>query len=105
MAHLSTAAVPAYRPRAATNALKEIVEDAMEEMLRVWDDRFRDSYGPLHPRVKHLLEAFVRCGDLHFGFARVRCVNPECHKKEEKIVPFSCRSRGLCGSFPGPALP
>jgi hypothetical protein len=87
-----------YRPRAATNDLKEIVEDAMEEMLRVWDDRFRDTYGPLHPRVKHLLEAFIRCGDLHFGFARVRCVNSECTKKDEKIVPFSCKARGLCPS-------
>jgi hypothetical protein len=33
-----------YRPRAPANDLKEIVEDAMEEILRVWDDRFRDTY-------------------------------------------------------------
>jgi len=31
-------------------------------------------------------------GDLHFGFARVRC--PEC--QHEIFVPFSCRQRCLC---------
>jgi hypothetical protein len=87
-----------YRPRAATNDLKEIAQDAMEELLRDWDERFRDTYGPLHPRVKHLFESFIRCGDLHFGFVRVRCVNADCKKKDEKIVPFSCRTRGLCSS-------
>ena len=96
--HLSTAAVPGYHPRPATNDLKEIVEDAMEELLRGWDARFRDTYGPLHPRVKQLFESFIRCGDLHFGFVRVRCVNADCRKKDEKIVPFSCRTRGLCSS-------
>jgi hypothetical protein len=89
---------PGYRPRPATNDLKEIVEDSMEELFQSWDDRFRDTYGPLHPRVKGLLEAFVRCGDLHFGFVRVRCVNPGCPKKDEKIVPLSCKARGLCPS-------
>jgi hypothetical protein len=70
----------------------------MEELFRDWDARFRDTYGPLHPRVKHLFESFIRCGDLHFGFVRVRCVNADCKKKDEKIVPFSCRTRGLCSS-------
>ena len=70
----------------------------MEELLRDWDTRFRDTYGALHWRIKDLLEAFLRCRDLHFGFVRVRCVNPECSRKEEKIVPLSCRTRGLCDS-------
>jgi len=40
---LSAAAQPSlgYRPRNATNQLKEIVEDAMEELFRVWDERLR----------------------------------------------------------------
>ena len=46
--------------------LKEIVEHSLEEVLRVWDDRFRETYGPLHPRVRDLCERFLRCGDLHF---------------------------------------
>jgi hypothetical protein len=89
---------PRYRPRPASNALKEIVEDSMEELFRVWDDRFRESNGPLPARVRELFERFLRCGDLHFGFVRLRCVNRECTKKEERLVPYSCRSRGICPS-------
>jgi hypothetical protein len=55
-----------YRPRSATNALKEIVEDSMEELFRDWDERFRGRYGSLPARVRTLLERFTRCGDLHF---------------------------------------
>ena len=95
---LSAAQAPRYVPRPATNDLKEIVEDGLEELLRDWDTRFRDTYGALHPRVKDLLEAFIRCGDLHFGFVRVRCVNPDCSNKDEKLVAFSCKTRGLCPS-------
>ena len=38
--------------------------------------------------------AFLRCGDLHFGFARVRC--PDC--RHEMFVALSCRQRCLCPS-------
>ena len=87
-----------YRPRSSSNALKEIVEDHLEDLFRVWDERFRERFGPLPGRIRELFERFVRCGDLHFGFLRLRCVNPECSKKEERLVPYSCRSRGLCPS-------
>ncbi len=85
---------PGYRPRAPTNDLKDIVEDHLEELLRVYDERFRNTYGPMHPRVKDCLESFIRCGDPHFGFLRVRC--PDCG--HDKILPFSCKTRGLCPS-------
>src|SRR6266545_7963880 len=87
-----------YHPRPASNQLKEIVEENIEELLQVWDERFRDTYGPLHRRVRTVLEDFLRCGDLHFGFVRLKCCNPECPKKSERIVPYSCRGRGLCPS-------
>jgi hypothetical protein len=77
--------VPAYKPRPAQNDLKEIVEDRLEELLGVYDERFAATYGPLHPRVKDLLERFLRCGDPHFGFLRLRC--PECG--ENRLLPFS----------------
>ena len=32
------------------------------------------------------------------GFLRLRCTSPECSDKAERIVPFSCKSRGLCPS-------
>ena len=76
---------PRYRPRAPTNPLKEIVEDQLEELLEVYDERFFSTYGPLHPRVGELFESFLRCGDLHFGFLRMRCT--DCG--HEKLLPFS----------------
>jgi hypothetical protein len=57
----------------------------MEELFAVWDERFYKTYGPLHRRGKR----FVRCGDLHFGFLRLRCTNPSCPSKQERLVPFS----------------
>jgi hypothetical protein len=76
---------PRYRPRAPTNPLKEIVEDHLEELLEVYDERFFSTYGPLRPRVRDLFEAFTRCGDPHYGFLRMRC--PDCG--HEKLLPFS----------------
>ena len=82
-------AAPRYRPRSASNPLKEIVEDSLDDLLRDWDARFAKDLGPFHPRVKKLFESFTRCGDLHFGFVRLRCVNPDCTKKSERVLPFS----------------
>lgn len=87
-----------YRPRSAPNQLKDLVEEHYEELRRVWDERFAKDLGVLHPRVQKLFESFTRCGDLHFGFVRLRCVNPDCTKKAERVLPFSCKVRGLCPS-------
>ena len=38
--------------------------------------------------------AYLKCGDLHEGFARVRC--PDC--KLEMFVAFSCKQRCTCPS-------
>lgn len=40
------------------------MEDSIEELFRVWEDRFFKELGPLHPRVRDQCEAFLRCGDL-----------------------------------------
>ena len=90
----SPGAAPRYRPCATTNALKELVEDHLDSLLRDWDERFRKEHGPLHPRLRILFEEFTKCGDPHFGFLRLRC--PGC--AQEKLVPFSCKCRGLCPS-------
>jgi hypothetical protein len=37
------AAAPCYRPRPSSNGLKELVEDCLDALLRVWDERFRDT--------------------------------------------------------------
>ena len=71
---------------------------ALEDLFRIWDSRFREKSGTLSARVRDLFESFLRCGDLHFGFLRLRCVNPDCPKKTERLLPYSCRARGLCPS-------
>ncbi len=81
-------------PRAPCNTLKDIVEAHLEELPRVYDDRFRNQYGPLHPRVIDLYERFLQCGDFHFGFLRLLC--GDCG--HERLLPFSCKARGLCPS-------
>ena len=53
------AAAAGYRPRPAQNQLKEIVEEKLEALLRHGDERFRDTYGPLHRRVRTVLEDFL----------------------------------------------
>ena len=55
------AAAAGYRPRPAQNQLKEIVEEKLEALLRHGDERFRDTYGPLHRRVRTVREDFLRC--------------------------------------------
>ena len=89
MPALLPGAASRYIPRAASNPLKEIVEDSLEELLCSWEERFAKDHGPLHKRLRGQLEAFLRCGDAHFGFLRLRCVNPECTDKQELILPFS----------------
>jgi len=66
----------------------------LEEMLRVYDEKYSSTYGPLHSRVKQLFKEFLKCGDAHFGFIRLWC--HDC--SEEKLVPYSCKIRGLCPS-------
>ena len=47
--------------------------------------------------VARELRGFLDCGILAHGFLRVRC--PVC--REERLVPFSCKGRGLCPSCGG----
>ena len=60
----------------------------------MYDERFARALGPLTPRVLDLFERFERCGDPHFGFLRLRCEG--C--AHERLLPFSCKARGLCPS-------
>ncbi|MGF1507937.1 MAG: transposase zinc-binding domain-containing protein [Myxococcota bacterium] len=44
--------------------------------------------------VKRAMDRFTGCGDLRRGFIRVRCT--DC--RSERLVPFSCKVRGICAS-------
>lgn len=85
---------PRYIPRPTGNVLTRIVEEHLDELRHCYDEHFAQTYGPLAPRVLDLFERFVRCGDPHFGFLRLRC--EDCG--HERFLPFSCKARGLCPS-------
>ena len=55
----------------------------------------RSEYGFGYPsHVKEEFEAYLKCGLLQYGFARIACA--VC--KRERLVAFSCKCRTLCPS-------
>ena len=83
------------RRRPERTALYEVVRDNLETLYGAIDD------GALEVRLgKHAkkeLEAYLECGVLGRGFARLRC--GEC--KESRVVAFACKGRGFCPSCTG----
>jgi ribosomal protein S27E len=65
-----------------------------ERFLAEYESRFEKEYGFLRPIVKELVERYLDCGNPRCGFARIRC--PDCG--EERLLMFSCRTRGFCPS-------
>ena len=84
-----------YRPRRARESpLFRLVEQHLEEFLRVYPERFAKAHGPLRPVVERVLRAFMRCGLVEHGFARLWCGT--C--RTSVLCPFSCRGRSFCPS-------
>jgi ribosomal protein S27E len=84
-----------YRPRdPQASDLWRLLDQHFETFQRVYDERFAAKYGFWRPVVERSVTAFLKCGDLHEGFARVRC--PDCH--HEMFVAFSCKQRCTCPS-------
>jgi hypothetical protein len=50
--------------------------------------------GILRPIIKEVVERYLDCGNPRCGFARIRC--PDCG--EERLLMFSCKTRGFCPS-------
>jgi hypothetical protein len=66
-----------YRPRdPRASDLWQLMDRHFETFQQVYDERFAAKYGFWRPVVARSVTAFLRCGDLHEGFARVRC--PDC---------------------------
>jgi hypothetical protein len=78
------------RRRPETTALYEIVRDNLEALYGAIDDGALDVRLPNHARKE--LEAFLECGLLCRGFARLYC--PSC--KHSQLVAFACKGRGFC---------
>ena len=84
-----------YRPRRARESpLFRLVEQHLEEFLHVYPARFAKAHGPLRSVVERVLRAFLTCGLVEHGFARLWCST--C--RTSVLVPFSCRGRSFCPS-------
>lgn len=81
------------RPEAAT--LYEVVRDNLETLYGAIDEGALDVRVPKH--AKKELEAFLDCGLLCRGFARLLCES--CG--ESRVVAWSCKGRGFCPSCMG----
>ena len=84
-----------YHPRnpQASNYYR-CVEAHFEELEMVWEDRYERSCGFWRPYVMDVIHRYLECGDLHCGFARVKC--EDCG--HEYLLPFSCKRRHFCPS-------
>ncbi|MEN6318919.1 MAG: transposase [Syntrophaceae bacterium] len=90
-------AVPAavYRPRnPQTSDYYRCVEDHFEAFLLVYEERFERKYGFWRPYIQKVIYRYLDCGDLHNGFARVKC--KDCG--HEYLLAFSCKRRHFCPS-------
>jgi len=65
-----------------------------EELEQVWDDMYKARYGYWRTYVMTVIYKYLDCGDLHFGFARVKC--EDCG--HEYLLAFSCKRRQFCPS-------
>ena len=84
-----------YRPRRPkNNPLHRLLDSHYEEFRHVYDERFSRHYGFLRPVTDEVVDKYLRCGDPHYGFARIRC--KECGA--EYLRAFSCKCRGFCTS-------
>lgn len=86
---------PLYRPRdPQASDLWRLLDEHFDSFQQVYDQRYQAKYGFWRPIVEQSVAAFLKCGDLQAGFARVRC--RDC--KHEMFVAFSCKQRCTCPS-------
>ena len=92
---LSKTGTDVYRPRnpRASDYFRS-VEAHFEELEGVWDDRYANRYGFWRPYTLDMIYRYLDCGDLHNGFARVKC--KDCG--HEFLRAFSCKRRHFCPS-------
>jgi hypothetical protein len=84
-----------YQPRHPEDSLFfKVLEANFDTFEQNYPTLYQENYGFWRPVIRKSLEKFRRCGDLRFGFARVRCI--DCG--DEKFVAFSCKQRSCCPS-------
>ena len=91
---MSTPAV-VYRPRNPQDSdYYRCVEDNFETFVQIYDEHFSRQYGFWRPYIEQVIYRDLDCGDLHNGFARVKC--KDCG--HEYLLAFSCKRRHFCPS-------
>lgn len=75
-------------------ALPRLVYEYRDELEWCWEDRFQPEYGALRDEVLAAFDAYLNCGILLHGCARVEC--EKCDHSE--LIAFSCKRRNLCPS-------
>jgi hypothetical protein len=87
-----------YRARnPQASPLWQCLNSYFDEFLDVYEEQYQPQFGylrPIIPEVPEVVNKFFDCGDLHHGFARVRCD----HCKHEYLLAFSCKGRWFCPS-------
>lgn len=84
-----------YQPRQPRRSpLWQCVHHHAAAFRQEYSQQYLPRHGPLRTVVTEVLDKFLDCGDLHHGFARVRC--PDC--RLEYLLAFSCKTRGFCPS-------
>ena len=75
--------LPLFRPRNPRDSgLWQLLDRHFDAFRRVYEERFAEKYGFWRPIVERSVVAFLRCGDLRKGFARVRC--PDCGHEDRE---------------------
>ena len=86
---------PVYRPHDPQSShLWRVLDQHFTPFMQVYDERYQARYGFWRPVIERSVTAFLKCGDLQQGFARVRC--GDC--QHEMFVAFSCKQRCTCPS-------
>jgi len=71
------------------SAFYQLVEGFYPQSAAAYEQRYQECYGFWRPAIATAVQKFLECGDLHQGFARVRC--PKC--AHEFFVAFSVPGR------------
>ena len=88
--------IDVYQPRnPKASAYYSCVEDHFEQLETVWGERYQRRFGFWRPSVMDVIQRYLDCGNLHFGFARVKC--EDCG--HEYLLAFSCKRRHYCPSL------
>ena len=84
-----------YRPRhPERTSFYHLIDEHFDRYKLLHEERFEQKSGPLRTVVARTVEAYLDCGRLENGFARIRC--PSC--RGEHLLAFSCQTRNFCPS-------